>query len=196
MLIGIKEKDKVVLAFSSFDGYYPTTVDDMMRKDNVGIWKVGNNPHTIMGHGFISAESDAFRYEEHVFQGEINYDRLLHEIVPAMEEFVKEREYIGNEDKNRFDNFLIAQNGRFFNVTPEHIVFEIDTHIVIADSMVEDEAKSVLSATEGEPALDRIRKAFEFAAGTRQYDCYPIAVMDTATRKIRIITGKQKRKTR
>lgn len=187
MLIGIKDEDKAILAFSTFDGYIPSTVGDMTNADNVGIWKIKNNPHTVMGGGFPTPESDAFRYEQDIFQGEIDYDSLTERIVPAMEGFAEGKEYIGNAN-GRYEEFLIAQNGRLFDISSEHIVSEIDSFAVIADYGNEEVARSVMSCTEGEPALDRIIKAFEFTACTMQCDCYPIAVMDTEKGKMRILT--------
>lgn len=185
MIIAIKEEDKVVLAYSSFDGLFPVTCNDMANCENVGLWKVKGNPHTVMGCVFPSAESDAFRYEEKIFKGEINYDNLTDEIVPSMEEFAKDKEYIG-DDKGRYEEFLIVQKGRLFHISSEHVITEIDSSVVI--SLVGGElAMGVLYATEGEQTLDRIRKIFEFTAHEKQYECYPISVMDTRTGKLRIL---------
>ena len=187
MLIGIKDKDKVILAFSTFDGYIPSTVDDFLNADNAGVWKIKSNPHTVMGCGFPTPESDAYRYEQDIFQGDIDYDSLTERIVPAMESFAEGKEYIGNAN-GRNEEFLIAQNGRLFDVSSEHIVAEIDSFAVIADYGNEEIAKGALSCTEGEPVLDRIIKVFEFSACTIQCDCYPIAVMETEKGKMRILT--------
>ena len=184
MIVGIKEEGNVVLAFSAFDGFCPVNINDMANGENVGLWKIKTNPHTIMGFAFPTAESDAFRYEEEMFQGEINYDKLADEILPAMEKFAAGKEYIGN-DKGRFEEFLIAQKGRIFKITSEHIIMEIDSSVASA-GLGEDFAKGVLYATEGEPTFDRIRKTFEFAAHERQCDPYPISVMDTRTGKLRV----------
>lgn len=186
MIIGIKEKDNVILAFSAFDGFMPVSVKDSVNSENVGLWKVKNNPHTIMGCAFSTPESDAFRYEENMFQGEMDYDKLSEEIVPAMEEFAKDKEYIGNEN-NRFDELLIAQKGRLFEITYEHLVVEINSFVVVASSSFDDFTKGILHATDGEPALDRIVKTFEFVSRERQRDCYPISVMDTATGKLKVL---------
>ena len=37
MVIGIKEQDKVVLAFSSFDGPAYVSIDDLSAEENVGL---------------------------------------------------------------------------------------------------------------------------------------------------------------
>lgn len=187
MLIGIKDKDKVILAFSTYDGYIPAAVDDLLNADNVGIWKIKKNPHTVMGCGFPTPEADAFRFEQDIFQGDIDYGSLTERIIPAMEDFAKGKEYIGNVN-DRNEEFLIAQNERLFEISSEHIVCEIDSFAVIAEYGNEEVAKGVLSCTNGEHVLNRIIKAFEFAALTIQCDCYPISVIDTATGKIRIIT--------
>lgn len=186
MIIGIKEEGNVVLAVSSFDGFSPVNIDDMSNAENVGLWRVKKNPHTIMGCVFPTAESDAFRYEEDIFQGEMNYDKLTDDVIPAMEKFAEDKEYIGDE-KGRFEEFLIAQNGRLFKITSEHIIMEVDSSVVISGSC-EDFAKSILYRTKEEPTIDRIRKAFEFASRERQCDCYPISIMDTATGKIQMLT--------
>lgn len=185
MIIGIKEADKVVLAFSSFDWCISVSADDMADAENVGIWKVKGNPHTLMGCTFPTAESDAFRYEEEIFQGEINFDKLVEEIAPAMEEFAQDKEYIG-DGNGRFAEFLIAQRGKLFEITSEHIVREINSFIVMGRD--EEYAKGCLLATEGLPALERIKAAFKFCAREKQDDCYPIAVMDTKTETMQLLT--------
>lgn len=185
MIIGIKEKDKVVLAYSAFDVYASITVRDMVSEENVGLWNVKRNPHTIMGCACPSTESDAYRYENEMFHGIIDYNSLTRKIVPTMDEFAKNKEYIGDE-KGRFEDLLIAQDNRLFCVTWEHLVLEKDSFAVVGGYGV-DFAKSILYATDGESSIDRIKKAFEFTAQQRQSDCYPIAVMDTATKKLRII---------
>ena len=189
MIIGIKEKGKVVLAVSTFDGFSPVHIGDMVLPENAGLWKVKGSQNTIMGCVFPTAESDAYRYEEALFQGEITGERLIDEIVPAMEEFARDKEYIGN-DKGRFEEFLIAQRDKLFRITAEHIVVEIDGFAAIS-GMSEDIAKGVLYATEGEDGTARIRKVFEFAARERQCDPYPIAVMDTAAAELIILTKEQ-----
>lgn len=187
MLIGIKDKDKVILAFSTFDGYIPATVDDMLSDDNAGIWKIKKNPHTVMGCGFPTPESDAYRYEQDIYKGDIDYDSLTERIIPAMESFAEGKEYIGNVN-GRYEEFLIAQNGRLFEISSEHIVCEVDSFAVIAEYGNEEVARGVLSCTDGEPVLDRIKKAFEFTSRSIQCDCYPIAVMDTEKGKMGIVT--------
>lgn len=187
MVIGIKEQDRVVLAFSSFDGSALVSIDDLSAAENVGLWKVKGNPHTVMACGVLSPESDAFRYEEDIFKGEINYKRLIEEIVPNMEKFAEDKDYIGDE-KGWFDEFFIAQNDRLFKILGEHIVNEIDDAAVLGESRCEDISKGILHVTRGEPTLERIRKVFELTAGIFQYDCYPISVMDTLAGKIRVLT--------
>lgn len=187
MIIGIKEEGKVTLAFSSFDGFSPVGItSDMTNRENVGIWKIKGNPRTIMGCVFPSTESDAFRYEEEMFQGEINYDKLTDEIVPAMEGFAKDKEYIGNEN-GEFKNFLIAQDGKLFRISSEHVVTEIDSTVALSGYGA-DFAKCILRETQGESAIDRIKKAFEFSAYERQCDCYPISIIDTQTCRVRTLT--------
>lgn len=189
MIIGIKEEGNVILAYSSFDGFSYVNIEDMSNEENIGIWRVKKNPHTIMGCVFPSAESDAYRYEEDIFRGDINYDKLADDIIPAMEAFAEDKEYIG-DDKDRYEEFLIAQKGRLFKITAEHIIMEVDSSVVLSGSG-EDFAKSILYKTAGEPALDRIRKAFEFASHQRQCECYPISIMDTQTGKTQtLVRGK------
>ena len=183
MIIAIKEKDKVVLAYSPFDYTTPVTSDDMALEENLGIWKVRGNPHTVMGNRGAFAETDAFKYEEKLFRGEINYDSLTDGIIPAMEKFSEGKDYIGDE-KGRYEEFFIAQKDKLFKITSEHLVMEIDSYAVSGGG-AEDLAKGALHATEGQPVIDRIRKVFEFIARERQSVCYPISVIDTATCKIR-----------
>ena len=185
MIIGIKEEDKVVLAYASFDAFYPVICDDMKNAENVGIWKVKGNRHTVMGCMTPSAESDALRYEEKLLKGEITYGRLSDDVLPAIEEFVKDKEYIG-DDKDRYEEFLIAQKGSLFHITSEHVIVEIDSFIALS-CVGEDLAMGVLYATEGQPTEDRLRKAFEFVARERQCECYPVSIIDTATGKLRTL---------
>lgn len=188
MIVGIKEEGKVVLAYSSFDGISPVNVGDLSNAENLGIWKIKNNPHTVMGCVFPTAESDAFRYEEDMFKGEINFNKLMDEIIPAMEKFATDKEYIG-DDKGRYEDFLIAQKDRLFHITSEHVVTDIDSAVALSNSArCEDIANSVLHATQGEPEIDRIRKVFEFTACEAQYCPYPISVIDTQTGKILTLT--------
>ena len=186
MIIGIKERDKVVLAFSTFDGYSPVNSSDMVNAQNAGVWKIKHNRNTIMGGAYPTAESDIFRYEDKTFRGRLDYSALADSIVPDMEELVKGLEYIGDE-KGRYEEFLIAQNDRLFHITTEHIVVEIDSSVVIGGAG-DDVVSGALYATEGEPAIDRIRKALELAARKRSAECYPVCVMDTATGKLQVLT--------
>ena len=187
MIIGIKEEDKVLLAYSAFDMRIPTTVDDMTSSENTCVWKITRTPHTVMGCGICTAESDAFRYEERLFRGEISVERLLDDIIPAMENYAKDKEYIG-DGKGRFEEFLIAQRGRLFRITDEHTVEEVDSYTVIGGSE-EEHAKGALYATAELPALDRIRKVFEFISARIQATAYPISVIDTKTGKLQILAA-------
>ena len=185
MIIGIKEKGKVTLAYSLVDEFPTVNIGDMFNEANVGVWKVNRNPRTIMGCAYPSAETDFYRYADKLFAGKIDCDVLHREVLPAMEELTKGKNYIG-DGKGHYDNLLIAQDDRLYRITHEHLVFEIDDYVV-GGGYGDDVAKAVLHETRGEQALDRIRKAFEFVAIERQSDCYPIAVMDTATRKLRLL---------
>ena len=185
MIIGIKEEGKVTLAYSLVDEMPIVNIGDMFNEANVGVWKVNRNPHTIMGCCYPSAEIDLYRYADKLFAGKLDCDVLRCDVLPTMEEFARGKDYIG-DGKGHFDNLLIAQEDRLYRVTHEHIVFEIDDYAVIG-GYGEESAKSVLHATRGKQTLDRIRAALEFVATERQSDCYPIAVMDTATRKLRLL---------
>ena len=184
MIIGIKDRDRVLLAYSAFDTYFEVPVEDMVLPDNTCVWKVGRNPHTVMGCGLYSAESDAFRYEEGIFKGRITCERLIDEIIPAMEKFADGKPHLSGND--RFEEFLIAQDDKLFHIEAEHIAFEEDSFCVIGGS-TEGHVKGLLLATEGQPATERIRKAFEFAAKARQSFAYPISVIDTKTCKLKVL---------
>lgn len=185
MIVAVKDRDRVLFAFSAFDTVYPVTVEDMANPENAGVWKVKGNPHTVMGCMFPSAETDAFKYADKLFWGDINYDTLTDFTVPAMERYAEGKDYIG-DDKDRYEELLIAQDGKLFKITSERLVLEADSYDVISNG-VDEFVKSVMQATEGEPPMDRIRKAFEFSAAVRQSNCYPLLVMDTETRKIRTL---------
>lgn len=189
MIIGIKEDGKVILAYMT-KGYKNVNSSDLVAPENVGLWKIEANPHTIMGCVRPTAESDAYRYEGEMFTGEIDYDSLIDRIVPAMEAFTADKEYIGTDD-DRYEHFLIAKGDRLFHITNEHIVTEVDTFVVVG-GYNEDLSKGVLFATKGEPAIDRIRKAAEFAAAAGDYEAYPICVMDTETCNLSKLTRENK----
>lgn len=188
MLIGFRERGKVVLACSLFDGIMPLTPSDRACVENAVVWPINGTPHTVMGYAYPSREADAIHYEQEMFSGEISYERLLEEVVPAMEKFMKEKEYRLDDDKG-YRNWVIAQGDKLFMVTWEHMIEEVDSFTAFSGRNARM-AKSILRATVGMPVLDRIREVYEYVARSNQSDCYPIAVIDTESCKVRYLTAK------
>ena len=184
MIIGIKDGGNVWLAYTWSDGIR-TNVSGATNGENIGVWKVNGNPHTVMGCRIPSAETEAFRYEDALFQGRLDFDKLVEETVPRMEQFAEGRGYIG-DSRGRFDELMIAQKDRLYVISSEHVVLDVDSFYAIGCG--DDQVKGVLLATEGEPALERIRKAFAFLGRLEMSVASPIFVMDTKSEKLQILT--------
>ncbi len=182
MLIALKAENRIYLAcnlcslpVSEFDKA------DYLLPDNIPLWKVKSG--CIMGSNELK-DADLMRYDTRIFRGEIEPFNLYENVVPAMLDKLAYFRRLDGEGWTK-SHFVIAQGDRAFHVYGKSLREEIDEYFAFGAGYAL--AYSSFDMTAGQPALERIKRAFEAVEDSICMPAYPIAVIDTKTQKVSII---------
>lgn len=182
MLIALKADGRVYLAYNLRDlNVDDFDIEDYYLKDNLPVWKVKNG--CIMGVDDSLADADLLRYDGRLFSGEINIYNMFENVLPKINE--KLGAYNRLVDGEIKDAYIIAQGDRGYYFYGKNIVEELDEYFCVGNGY--EQAMSVLDMTVGQPALERIKKAYLAVEKAEGVFAYPMVVMDTKMQKATII---------
>lgn len=186
-MIIIREKDRVYLAISinkyRSDDYIRIYPSDLVKPDNLPIWKVEGRGNTIMG-GYAEVSCvEQVRYASKLFKREINKETVSHYTVERLRDIAES--VVGLSKNGEIDGrYVVATKDRAYKIN-NGAVIEIET--VFVDSTDADfiEASYEKNSSLGfDKRLLAMSKDYEEYAGLK---LAPFAIMDTKTEKIRIL---------
>ena len=188
-MIAICEKDRVYLAISIAkyrkDDYISLAPFDIVKPDNLPIWKVEGKKNTLMA-GYVECPAvDQVRYAEKLFKREINTETLrghtierLREIGESMVGLSKEGDILGR--------YIVACKDRAYKIA-RGVALEIeDVFVDCSDADYIEASLEKNASLDIEKRLLALSEDYEAYTGSR---LAPFAVMDTKTEKIRIINN-------
>lgn len=186
MIIGIKEKDRVVLGFAVW------ALPEMNAKDKV---LEDNLPFEVFKEeGIIIAclereiATDIIFADENIKNmlkaGKTTYENVVNEVVPMIHYRLARENLLLNNWK--WSNcFVVAQGNSLVDVTPLFFVQDVADFFV--HGFAPEYVKSRLCYNEGKPAEERIIDAFRFHAQMVSDHLFPIVLIDTKDFQIKVI---------
>ena len=186
-MIAICEKDRVYLIISIAkyrrDDCLYIAPFDIVKPDNLPIWKVEGKKNTLMAGYADCSAVDQVRYAEKLFKREINTETLRYHTVERLREIgdsitglSKEGDIIGR--------YIVACKNRAYKVA-RGIALEIENVFVDGPDCDYIEASLEKNADlDIEKRLLALSKDYEAYTG---FKLAPFAMMDTKTEKIRVI---------
>lgn len=180
----VLKHEKCVYCAVSYGTYVLTGTDQgfFYNAENINVWKVKGNAHTIMAGGNKVRDNDLLRYVP-LFKGELTMEKIINDIIPKM---VNIFELYGRMEKNQhFGNtYYIAQNDKAFQINPDRSVTYIDRS---AATHYDDLIHASTLLTSHKDTIKIIREAYEKSMVYYGNLHLPIAYMNTKTQKLMYI---------
>ena len=183
MIIAIKEKDAVVIAYSN-DGSCDALTDlDRIDEENVAI------RFSETGATFAAAvenrQAEILLYDDEFLKMEVTAKNIVREMIPYIKNKCDGKGMLYRK-KDKWDNALvICRDGRLYDVDRTLRFYEADDYV--CHGYVADTFESVLDLTAGLPAKERILKAVRFFCKLHKENLFPFVITDTKTKKFEYI---------
>ena len=187
MIIGIKEKERVVLGFAYWA--LPEVNDrDKVLEDNLPI-KVFKDEGVVIACAERKITSDMLFADENIEkmikEGKTAYEDAVNEYAPMIhDKMAKENLLL---DDGKWSNcFAVAKGNSLIDVTPSFFVRDVADFFV--HGFTPEYVKSKLFCNEGKPAEERIIEAFRFHMQMMSDHVFPIVLIDTKDLQMKVIT--------
>lgn len=179
MIIAIKEKDRVVVAFSNTDYWNGLAEQDYVDQENVAI------KFTEKEKAFAFAKSDVradtLVFDDDFLNLEITPKTIIKDVIPYIKKRLEEIGKPLDDDGNWKNALIICDDNHIYDIDPFFGFYEADDY-ACHGYMVET-LKSVLDATKHLSAKERILKAVRFASNSFKENFFPITITDTKNKK-------------
>ena len=183
MIIAIKDKDRVVMACSNTDSLDGLTDMDYVDEENVAI--KFSKSGKVFGFANMDRRSDMLLYDD-VFMGlDITPQTIVKDVIPYIKCELKENDIPIAEDGNWQNALIICDNEHIYDIDPTFGFYEADDYVCHGYRV--ETLKSVLDATIGLPAEERILKAVSFASKLHKENLFPIVITDTKNKQFKRI---------
>lgn len=183
MIIAIKDKDKVVVAYSNTDILDGLTDADYVNEENIAIKFSPSGK--VFGFAAMDSRSDMLLYDD-VFMGlEINAKTIIKDVIPYIKCELKENNKPIDENGNWHNALIVCDNEHIYDINPTFHFYEADDYVCHGYRV--DTIKSVLDATTNLSAEERIIKAVNFASKLHKENLFPIVITDTKSKKFKCI---------
>ena len=183
MIIAVKEKDRVVVAISVLRDEDILTAKDATDIENLPIKFAEDGK--LIAFGKAGRIADLFLYDEYFLKAEKTPFNMIKNVIPGMMKVMKDNK-IDTSDNTYFDNTLIiCDNEHLYSVYPDKSFFELDDYC--SDPCEDDFIRSVMDATVGQPAEERIEKTISFLKKMNLTNAYPYVVVDTKDKRFKCV---------
>ena len=186
MIIVIKEKDRVVVGFANSEWNYPYPDEDAMEAENIPVKHLCGAQERLLGFTKASFLADLFMYDGELLVEPTTADEMKRDIAPMVQRAAKQFKRI-DEDDGWQNAMIVVEGDRIFDVNTTFQVREIVNYVCHGYNI--ELVESVLDATAGEPAEERIRKAISYHAKMVGLAVPMIALFDTKSLDCRFLKG-------
>ena len=187
MIIGIKEKDRVVLGFAYW-ALQEVNARDKVLEDNLP-FKAFKDEGVIIACAERKITTDILfvdeTIEKMIEEGKTTYEDAVNEYAPMIHNRMA-KENLLLDDGNWSNCFVVAKGNSVLDVTPTFFVQDVTDFFV--HGFTPDHVKSKLTCNEGKPAEERIIEAFRFHTQTMGDQMLPIVLIDTKDFQVKVIT--------
>lgn len=186
MLIVIKEQDKIVVGFANSEWAFPYTDADAMQLDNVPVKHLAGKKDRIVAFSVAGFLPDLIRYDDEVLENPTTAEEMKREIVPMLKNMAEHFKRV-NEDGDWQNSMVVVEGDKIFDVNITFAVREIVNYVCHGYNV--ELVESVLDATEGLPARERIIKAVTYHARMVGISIPVIAIFDTTSLDCEFVKG-------
>ena len=183
MIIAIKEQDGFKIGLSVADMNANMDDHDLTLPDNVPFWKVKGETGCYVGLSKGDFAADVLRACPELFRGLKDMKDIVGRL-PAIREALMEYDLVNDEEY--WDNDIVLVLGDHAYVINCYFIINEITDYEPMFSRLSYMAMSVLDATEGEMAEQRILKATRHYDAMRKLNHFPIVIYNTKTGKRKI----------
>ena len=183
MIIAIKDKDRVVMAYSNTDCLDGLTDMDYVDEENVAIKR--SKTGKVFGFAVMDRRSDMLLYDD-VFMGlDITPQAIVKDVIPYIKCELKENDIPIDENGNWQNALIICDNEHIYDIDPTFGFYEANDYVCHGYRV--ETIKSVLDATTNLPAEERIMKAVTFSNKLHKENLFPIVITNTTSKTIKCI---------
>lgn len=186
-MIVICEENKTYFAYpiSALERKMDLPIKTWLMEENLAFWKVKGKDNCIIGGWASMRPNDIIRYEDNLFDGcEITLSDLVNKLQPRITEVLKNAGELDGSEEFWENTILVAQNGKAFEVELAY-VREINDFAIFG--RYENIVNSILYATKGQSAIERLKQVAKVLAEVSPIQAYPMVVMDTETQTLQVI---------
>ena len=186
MIIAIKDKDRVVVAYSNNDILEKMEEKDSVDKENVAMRVLDNG--TVFGFVKPGCRTDMFIYDDEFLSGDITPKYILREVIPYMKKKMADNNKPYTEKKGMNNAMIICTPDRIFEIGNRLTLLEKESFACVSWNY-EEVLISVLDATEGLSPRERICKTLDFVSKKYRANFYPCVITDTKSKKFEVIAN-------
>ena len=183
MIIAVKEKDSVVIAYTNVDswnGYYAD--EDYVDEENLPI------KFSESGRLYALAElnrvSDVLLSDEGFINSECTPKTIVRSYIPFIKDVSKDN-FSTIEDGYWGNALVICDNETIYDIDPQFVFCQVKDFVCHGIGV--EVIRCVLDSTVGLSAKERILKAINFACKHNKINLYPIVMTDTKSKKLQVI---------
>ncbi len=180
MIITIKEKDNVVLAYSNLNivGYFNSD-DDYVEEDNMAL-KV-NKSGQILAFANLDRISQALIYDDHFLSIEITPQSLVRQVIPYIKNKIKQCKIPLKNSTDWENSLTVITENHIYDLTPKYVFTEINDYVYHG---YRGSFKNVLEQTKNLPSRQRILNTITFCGKIDKNILFPLVITDAKTKKI------------
>lgn len=187
MIIGIKEKDRVVLG-CAYWALQEVNARDKVLEDNLP-FKIFKDEGVIIACAERKISTDILFVDENIEkmikEGKTTYEDVVNEYAPMVHDRMA-KENLLSDDGNWSNCFVVAKGNSIVDVTPTFFVQDVAD--IFVHSFAPDHVKSKLACNKGKLAEERIIEAFRFHTQMMSDHVFPIVLIDTKDLQMKVIT--------
>ena len=187
MIIGIKEKDRMVLGFAYWT-LQEVNARDKVLEDNLP-FKVFKDEGVVIACAERKITSDMLFADENIEkmikEGKTTYEDVVNDFAPMIHDRMAKENLL--LDDGKWSNcFVVAKGNSVVDVTPTFFVQDVADFF--AHGFTTEYVKSSLFYSVGKPAEERIIEAFRFHTQMMSDYMFPIVLVDTKDLQMKVIT--------
>ena len=183
MVIALKTEDRVIVATTIADVVDDIDTCDKSIQENLPYWKVRGTKDCFVFVDQLKYASDVLRFNDYIFKNITDGNSIITDVVPQMKMLLDS--YACTHDGNEWDSRLVIVKGTK--------IYTIDRNFVVceADEFVAHTYEYYISGAMEEcadlSAEQRILFAVDHVCDIDNANIYPITLVDTKTRKFKVI---------
>ena len=184
MIIAIKENDRVIVGYTNADELTKLSEEDYIQEENTPMAFTADG--NFVAFSSLCSASDMLISDDNFLALEVSPKAIINATIPYIKQRLIESKNSPDSDDGYWGNSIVYVDGaRIFDIDPRFGFCEIDDMVLHGYDIYI--IKSVIDATEGLSAENRITKACAFTSKLAKSSLFPLTIVDTKTREIKHI---------